>query len=147
MRDTEREAETQAEGEAGSMQGACCGTRSQVSGIRPWAEGGAKPLSHLGCPCAYFLPGMIHSIRGSITNHFLLPTTLGGGMSHFAKAKTGSDQIISLSPFPGSWQNQDAKLVVSDAIVQVHPILFCKSQEMRKAKGHQLMEIWNAVLI
>ena len=28
MRDTEREAETQAEGEAGPMQGARCGTRS-----------------------------------------------------------------------------------------------------------------------
>ena len=52
MRDTEgeREAETQAEGEAGSMQGARCGTQSQVSRIMPWAEGGAKPLSHRGCP-------------------------------------------------------------------------------------------------
>ena len=28
MRDTQRKAETQAEGEAGSMQGARCGTRS-----------------------------------------------------------------------------------------------------------------------
>ena len=47
MRDTEREreAETQAEGEAGSMQGAQHGTQSRVSRIRPWAEGGAKPLS------------------------------------------------------------------------------------------------------
>ena len=52
MRDTEREreAETQAEGEAGSMQGARRGTPSQVSRITPWAEGGAKPLSHPGCP-------------------------------------------------------------------------------------------------
>ena len=50
MRDTEREAETQAEGEAGSMQGARCGTRSLVSRIRPWAGGSAKPLSHPGCP-------------------------------------------------------------------------------------------------
>ena len=46
----EREAETQAEGEAGSMQGARRGTRSRVSRITPWAEGGAKPLSQLGCP-------------------------------------------------------------------------------------------------
>ena len=37
--ETEREAETQAEGEAGSMQGARCGTRSRVSMIMPWAEG------------------------------------------------------------------------------------------------------------
>ena len=34
-----REAETQAEGEAGSMQGDRCGTPSRDSGITPWAEG------------------------------------------------------------------------------------------------------------
>ena len=45
-----RETETKAEGEAGSMQGAQCGTPSRVSSITPWAEGGAKPLSHPGCP-------------------------------------------------------------------------------------------------
>ena len=39
MRDTEKEAETQAEGEAGSMQRAQCGTPSWVSRIMPWAEG------------------------------------------------------------------------------------------------------------
>ena len=39
MIDIEREAETQAEGEAGSLQGAQRGTRSQVSGIAPWAKG------------------------------------------------------------------------------------------------------------
>ena len=33
MRDTQKEAETQAEGEAGSMQGDRCGTRSQDPGI------------------------------------------------------------------------------------------------------------------
>ena len=38
MIDTEREAETQAEGEAGSTQGAGCGTRSGSPGS-PWAEG------------------------------------------------------------------------------------------------------------
>ena len=31
------------------LQGARCGTRSQVSRITPWVEGGAKPLSPLGC--------------------------------------------------------------------------------------------------
>ena len=49
-RHTEREAETQPEGEAGSLQGARPGTQSCVSRITPWAEGSAKPLSHLGCP-------------------------------------------------------------------------------------------------
>ena len=57
MRNTEweREAETQAEGEAGSMQGAWSGTRYWVSRIRPWAEGCAKPLSHQGCPGFHFI--------------------------------------------------------------------------------------------
>ena len=56
MRDTERERErqTQAEGEAGSTQGARCGTPSPVSRIMPWAEGGTKPLNHLGCPFLFF---------------------------------------------------------------------------------------------
>ena len=54
MRDREREAETQAEGEAGSMQGARRGTRSWDPGITPWAEGGTKPLSSLGCPSYKF---------------------------------------------------------------------------------------------
>ena len=61
MRGTEREreAETQAEGEAGSMQGADAeldpGSASRVSRITPWAEGGAKLLSHPGCPYLDFL--------------------------------------------------------------------------------------------
>ena len=46
----EREAETQAEGEAGSMQAARRGTRFRVSRITLRAEGGAKPLSHPGIP-------------------------------------------------------------------------------------------------
>ena len=50
MRDTQREGETPAEGEAGRMQGARLGTPSQVSRITPLAEGGAKPQSRLGCP-------------------------------------------------------------------------------------------------
>ena len=39
MRYREREAETQAEGEAGSMQGARHGTQSRDSRIMPWTEG------------------------------------------------------------------------------------------------------------
>ena len=50
----EREAETQAVGEAGSMQEAWRGTRSQVSRIRPWAEGSAKLLSHRAAFCVCF---------------------------------------------------------------------------------------------
>ena len=39
MRETEREAETQREGEAGSMQGARCGTWSRDPWVTTWAEG------------------------------------------------------------------------------------------------------------
>ena len=46
-RHTQREAETQAEGEAGSIQGARCGTRSQTRGSRPEPKAGASLLSHL----------------------------------------------------------------------------------------------------
>ena len=55
MRDTQREAETQTEGEAGSMQGAQRGTRSQDPRIMPWAEGSAKPLSHPGVPTIFYM--------------------------------------------------------------------------------------------
>ena len=56
MRDRERErAKTQAEGEAGSTQGARSGTGSRVSRITPWTKGSAKPLSHPGCPSVLFL--------------------------------------------------------------------------------------------
>ena len=54
-RERERGAETQAEGEAGSMREARCETRSRVPRVRPWAKGGAKPLSHPGCPSVFYL--------------------------------------------------------------------------------------------
>ena len=55
MRDTEIEAETQAEGgEAGSMQGAQCGTRSWDPGSRPGPKADAQPLSHPGVLQNYF---------------------------------------------------------------------------------------------
>ena len=66
MRDTHthtertREAETWAEGEAGSMLGTRLGTQSWVSRITPWAKGGAKPLSHQGCPKMSLLDGNIN---------------------------------------------------------------------------------------
>ena len=60
-REAETQAETQAEGEAGSRQGAQCGTLSPVYRIMPWAEGGAKPLSHPGCPTITFLKQKIRT--------------------------------------------------------------------------------------
>ena len=50
MKDTQREAETQAEGEAGSLQGAPGGTRSQDPGITTEPKADAQPLSHPDAP-------------------------------------------------------------------------------------------------
>ena len=57
MRDTEseREAETQAEGEAGSIQGAWCETWSCNPRIITWAKADAQPLSHPSIPDYYLL--------------------------------------------------------------------------------------------
>ena len=68
MRDTGREAETQAEGEAGSMQGAQCGTRSRDPKITPWAKG-AKPLSHPGIPLFYLFKDLFMERRGERFKH------------------------------------------------------------------------------
>ena len=65
-REREREEETQA-GEAGSMQGARCGTRSRVPRITPQAAGGAQPLRHQGCPRTPFL--MIHHSENHLASH------------------------------------------------------------------------------
>ena len=50
MRHTQREAETQAEGDAGSLQGAQCRTRSRTQGSRPEPKAGTQLLSHPGVP-------------------------------------------------------------------------------------------------
>ena len=51
MRDTERKAETQAEGEAGSMHREPDGGFNPGSpGSRPGPKAGAKPLRHPGIP-------------------------------------------------------------------------------------------------
>ena len=54
MRHREREAETQAEGEAGSMQGTRHGTQSWVSRITPWAEGGLNHWATRGALASFF---------------------------------------------------------------------------------------------
>ena len=50
MRDTEREAEIQAEGEAGFMQGARCGTPLGTKESHPELKADAQLLSHPGAP-------------------------------------------------------------------------------------------------
>ena len=55
MHERHREAETQAEGEAGSMQGAQRGTQSRVFRIVPWAKGRRQTAAPPRDPQLYFL--------------------------------------------------------------------------------------------
>ena len=56
MRDTQREAETHAEGEAGSIhREPDVGLDSGSPGSRPGPKAGAKPLRHPGIPVKFFL--------------------------------------------------------------------------------------------
>ena len=50
MRDTEREAETQAEGEAGSCGEPNVGLNPRTPGSRPEPKANSQPLSHPGIP-------------------------------------------------------------------------------------------------
>ena len=50
MRDPEREAETQAEGEAGSLWGPDAGLDPRTPGSHPGLKADAQPLSHPGAP-------------------------------------------------------------------------------------------------
>ena len=50
IHERKREAEIQAEGEAGSSQGARCGIRSRILGSCPEPKADAQPLSHSGVP-------------------------------------------------------------------------------------------------
>ena len=59
MRDTGRQRQTKAEGEAGLSQGAQCGTQSQTPGSRLEPKAEAQPLSHPGIPLQYFLMSII----------------------------------------------------------------------------------------
>ena len=53
MRDTRREAETQAEGEAGSLPGSHWDSIPGLPGSRPELKADAQPLSHPGVPILY----------------------------------------------------------------------------------------------
>ena len=64
MRDTEREAETQAEGEAGSLRGARCGTRSRDLGVTPWAEGGCSTAEPAARPSTNLYDLETQALRG-----------------------------------------------------------------------------------
>ena len=70
MRETEREAETQAEGEAGSTQEAWCGTWSQDPGITPWAEGRCSTTEPPRYPNIFFLIIRLYIIFDSPFNSF-----------------------------------------------------------------------------
>ena len=59
MRDTEKEAETQAEGEAGSLQGARCRTWIWDPGVTPWAQGRCQTAAPPRDPWFFLFDGMV----------------------------------------------------------------------------------------
>ena len=70
MKDTEREVETQAEGEAGFPQGPRCRTRSQDPRIMPWAQGRRSTTEPPRCPLvvivdAHLVPCSSHPFLSS----------------------------------------------------------------------------------
>ena len=64
MKNTEKEAETQAEGESGSPWGARCGTPSSGTlGSHPEPKADAQPLNHPGIPVTGFFLKRFISFR------------------------------------------------------------------------------------
>ena len=57
LRDTEREAKTQAEGEAGSCGEPNVGLDPRTPGPQPEPKADTQPLSHLGAPDYFILEG------------------------------------------------------------------------------------------
>ena len=76
----EREAETQAEGEAGSTQGAQCGTRSQDSRIVPWAEGRRETSEPPRDPHNFLFTNLFSPFHTLLLFHASFLTLTGFGM-------------------------------------------------------------------
>ena len=83
-RHREREAETQEEGEAGSMRGARCGTRSRDSRIGPGPKADAKPLSHPGIPSfmKFWKKSSLHTINQYVVKDLPLPVNVTIWLGH-----------------------------------------------------------------
>ena len=76
MRGTQREAETQAEGEAGSHREPDAGLDSRTPGSRPEPKADAEPLCHLGASKACFIVTLcgVDCLQGlDPLNHLFLP--------------------------------------------------------------------------
>ena len=91
MRDTQREAETQAEGEGGSPQGAQCGTRSQDPGTMPRAKGRCSTTEPPWCPSKY---KSCFSVKNVGRAHYISCV--------FLMLKTNPRQECNDTPFHGS---------------------------------------------
>ena len=84
------------------MQGAQRGTRSRVPRITPGAEGGAKPLSHRGCPKLDFNSENFLSVCcfgfPSSARRFMLPLSL---CHHFSSHWGGYLKVVLLPSCSG----------------------------------------------
>ena len=121
-------AETQAEGEAGSMHRAWRGTRSRISRITPWAAGGAKPLRHRGCLIFSFLwPFLSFSSLNYFEEYRSGPlhiVHLLGWLMHFGKTpKAWSPFLIASYVVVSKWLNVDlVKYVCRVSPLKISPL-------------------------
>ena len=110
--ETQRETETQEEGEAGSMQGPRRGTRSWVSRITPCAEGSAKLLSHPGLPSG---PGFL---EGNIQ-----PTVMGSGVDSKFRQFSGRLELLFSTRLSCVFFVRGCKLLVGQGCVDMSGLL------------------------
>ena len=123
MKDTEREAETQAEGEAGSMQRAWCGTPSWDSRIAPWAKGRRQTTAPPRDPQRFYL--FIHE------RHRERGRDTGRGRSRLHVGSPMQDLI------PGPWDHTPELKAGAKPLSTQVPTVWCERKEQREKGGRE----------
>ena len=122
MREGERERERERERQRHRQrekQAPCrdpgVGTWSRVSRIRPWAEGGTKPLSHLGCPKTWFL----HALSAGIFTEGLVTSDLNLYIMHsFYHSKYFDPHfLLKVKDQRGTWEALLVKHLLSAQVM------------------------------
>ena len=115
MRDTQREAETQAEGEAGSLQEARRGDvepNPGTPGLCPVPKAGAKPLSHPGIPCILIFQTLAYSDGFILLSDYRkTQNTFRTSFINNRNRSVAIFQIISLWETTSSPYDQDTAIV------------------------------------
>ena len=116
------------------MQEACHGTRSRVSRIMPWAEGGAKLLSHWGCPRGSFLNVKAVINQEDITIFLCMQMRCNEGALSYMKWTLGKPKDMISKFTIINWDFNSAFLRVE----QTRRQKFCKCIEYLNMEVHLL---------